>query len=196
MPELVFFMFFLGIVGVGLYFSYQTCEKHKAMLKSFASAIELGSVEMGASFLVPAISGVYKGKTIKIEIRPGGKNSPPYIYVWLYTSSQFNLTVYPEGSLQKLGKKVGLITEIEIGVPEFDDRFVIKSDQSGLATNYLSSDLNRKVIESILSTGIPVIEIRRGEIEIYKPTYNVKVDTGVDQLKPLLDGLVALSLSL
>lgn len=196
MPELVFFMFFLGIVGVGLFFSYQTCEKQKAMLKSFASAVELGSVEMGSSFLVPAISGIYKGKTIKIEIRPGGKNSPPYIYVWLYTPSQFNLTVYPEGTLQKIGKKVGLVTEIEIGVPEFDDRFVIKSDQSGLAVNFLLSDMNRKIIESILSTGIPVVEIRRGEIEIYKPTYNIQPDISVDQLKPLLDGLVALSLSL
>jgi len=196
LPELVFFMFFLGIVGVGLFFSYQTCEKQKAMLKSFASAVELGSVEMGSSFLVPAISGIYKGKTIKIEIRPGGKNSPPYIYVWLYTPSQFNLTVYPEGTLQKIGKKVGLVTEIEIGVPEFDDRFVIKSDQSGLAVNFLLSDMNRKIIESILSTGIPVVEIRRGEIEIYKPTYNIQPDISVDQLKPLLDGLVALSLSL
>ncbi|MHC9541457.1 MAG: hypothetical protein AB9903_18285 [Vulcanimicrobiota bacterium] len=196
MLELFFFIIFFGIVGLGLYVSYQTCEKQKAILRSFASSVELGNVEMGGSFLVPAMSGSYKGKNIKIEIRPGGKNSPPYMYVWLYTNSQFNLNVYPEGALQKLGKNLGLVNEIQIDIPEFDEKFVIKADQAALATKFLSSEINRKIIESLLSTGFPSVDIRRSEIEIYKPTSNVQNDVSTGQLQPVLDGLVALSLSL
>ena len=194
--EIMLFIFIFGIIGLGIYYSYKTCEKQKAILRSFASSIELGNVEMGGSFLVPAMSGSYKGKNIKIEIRPGGKNSPPYLYVWLYASSQFSLNVYPEGALQKLGKNLGLVKEIQIDVPEFDEKFVIKADQAALAAKFLSSEMNRKIIESILSTGYPSVDIRRSEIEIYKPTYNVQNDVSTDQLQPVLDGLVALSLSL
>jgi len=196
MPEFIFFVFFIGFIGFVIYYSYKTCEKQKAVLRNLASSIGLENMEIGAGFPVPSMTGIYKGKRIRIDIRPGGKNTPPYMYVWLYTGSPFNLTVYPEGALQKLGKNLGLVNEIQIGVPEFDEKFIIKSDQAALASRYLSSEMNRKIIESILSTGFLSIEIRKSEIEIYRPTYNVQNDASPDQLQPVLDGLVALSLSL
>ncbi|GEM_PF-1874766 len=196
MFEWIFFIFFFGIIGLAFYISYQTCEKQKALLRSFASSVELGNVQVGTALFTPSMTGSYKGKNIKLEIRPGGKNSPPYLYIWLYASSQFSLNVYPEGALQKLGKKLGVVNEIQIDVPEFDEKFVIKADQASLATNFLSSETNRKIIESIISTGFPSVDIRRSEIEIYKPTYKVETELQPEQLQPVLDGLVALSMSL
>lgn len=192
MAETLFFVVFLGIIVVGVFNSCKDTENQKVLLRGFASDIELDNVRMGKSLFFPALSGSYRGKAIWIEIRPGIRNSPPRLYLQLYTPTRFTLTVYPEGIVQKFGKKIRLIRDLQIDVPDFDEKFVIKTDQPPLAIRFLSSEAVRRTMENLINMGFPSVMIRKDVIKISRQLYDLDTDISREQLKPVLDGLVVL----
>lgn len=101
------------------------------------------SEEMGALYVDrgllkggPMVILNYKNWEITLDVyteSSGGENRTSTTYtriaVPFVKSSDFTLTVYPERTVQKLTKRLGS-QDIIIGIPEIDDMFMIKSNDS------------------------------------------------------------------
>ncbi len=179
-------------VTIAVVFIIYSVKKKKGYLQELSLTFE--NAELGG-FAPVFLGGIYKGKRVRVELYSGGENSPPCIHLKLFTDTPFSLTIYTEGMLQKLGKHMGLVKEVETGIPGFDEKFVIKSDNAGRTKEYLMSEVNRRIVESIIKTGFTGIDIKNGIILVVKSSYNMSSETKPSFIHPVLDGLIVMSQS-
>lgn len=185
----VFMGIMIAIAVVATIYSQNQMKKHLQELAATFDSPQIGG------FAPIFLEGYYKGKKVRIELVSGGKNSPPYLTIKLFADIPFTLTISQEGTMTKLGKKIGLVREMEIGIPDFDDKFLIQSGQPDMAKQYLMNEINRRIVDSIIKTGFTSIDARDGKLLILKPTYNQGAETRPSFVHPLLDGLIVMSQS-
>jgi hypothetical protein len=107
----------------------------------------------------------HKGNNILIDSSRGGYGSR---IAYTRARSSFvltidgKLTVGTEPPGAAISKWLGM-QDIEIGNTEFDDEFLIKSDQESFAREFLTPEVRRK----LLDLGNLYLQVRRGELVLY-----------------------------
>jgi len=197
--DLLFFIFSLSVfsvyLGATFYFTYRRREKLKVVLRSLGESLGLDDVNIKPGIYVPlyTVAGIYEGIGLEIELKAVERNVPHEITVSLQVASAFSLRIYPEDLNEKLEKLVGVISEIETGVPSFDCRFVIQSDNPSQAVSFLSSAENRDMIDSMINAGIKYIDIGKGRTAIKLSMFDPESSLRPDRIKSILADLMTLS---
>jgi len=119
-------------------------------------------------FGVPQIQGNYEGSPFRIKYEHGSKGSPSRIRIEILQKPPFELSLRTESADTKISKKIGLAKEMQIGVPDFDEQFFIKSNDKVRCQSYLGDSKVRETIKSIFERG-GHIRFTKDKVEFSKP---------------------------
>jgi hypothetical protein len=175
--------FFLVMMGIGGGIVYYNYIRYKGYLKTAALCLDSPQI---LGFFSPRLIGKFSGCSVKITTRPGGRSSPPIITMCLYTPTPFDLTIYREGTMQKIGKKMGVISEIQIGVPDFDDRYIIQTNSYLHAETFLSDRTIRDTIDFFFTSGYANFQIVDGALRLTR----ISNDMGYDLQHPTVQAIL------
>jgi hypothetical protein len=85
-------------------------------------------------------------RSIYIKNINGSKNNPASSIIQINLPLNFNFTISKESGLEKFGKKISLLKEVQIGISHLDDYFFISISDDTNGRNMLS---NSKVISAL-----------------------------------------------
>lgn len=171
----------------------QSQKKQKQALTKLSTVVK-GAVTTYS--LMPAFSGEYQGFKLTIVLVPQRRNSPSYFKIFVTKNSSFRLSMTKESGLSRFGKKIGLVREVQVQDPGFDEEFLIFSDQPDQAKSYLSSPDHRYDIQEIFKDGFESLAIDGRQIIIQKPNYDLDHDLVPQNVLSVLERMIRLTLGL
>ncbi|MDQ7826120.1 MAG: hypothetical protein RDV48_25180 [Candidatus Eremiobacteraeota bacterium] len=161
MTDIGFLLFALAVFAAGYTLSALTSLSAKSFLTRIAPLLESPQIQG----LSPArIMGKFEGYSLSIEISKQGRNQPLFITVTLFTATPFSMKISPEGGLQKLGKDCRLLSEVEIGEPDFDERYLIETAARQKVANALSPQATRDIVDGLFHVGYSCIDVHEGAV--------------------------------
>ncbi len=144
-------------------------------------------------FFMPKLIGSYQGSGFTISFTPAGKSSPPYVNFYLLFPVSFKITLTRENPIERFMKKLRLVRDIEINIPEFDKRYMIWANDKTRAQYFLSIDEIRDSINTIFELGFDSLSASRKGIKIIKPDYNLDTDLLRERVVKILDILLIIA---
>lgn len=126
--------------------------------------------------LFPIFKGQYQGLDFYVRLDPGGKNTPPYLTIFLYKECSATLKIYQETELSVLGKKIGLVREIKVNDEIFDGKYLIFSNNPQHIMIYLGNADIKNAVTEISNDGFTSIIANKKGITIRKPDYDPNSD--------------------
>ena len=122
------------------------------------------------SFFGPSYAGRYQGHEVCLRWRHPTRQTPAYLYLEMSKPASFMLTIAREGFWTRLGKQVGVVQEVTIQDPLFDEAFYIRSSHAGQARSYLQHADHRQTIEKLFSErGADLFMIQPHGVVVRKP---------------------------
>ena len=154
-PHLFFGIFFLSLILVVIIIRF--------ILRAYRKKLEPLAQEIGGEVNASAFGGIYlrfqyQDAEAKVEIRTGGQNSPPRLILKLMKSPGFKLSITKENPLTHVLERMGL-SEIKLGVPEFDQKYYIYSKDKTQTMNLLSDPRKRALIDELFENGFDELQI-------------------------------------
>jgi len=144
-------------------------------------------------FFMPKLIGSYQGSRFTISFTPAGKSSPPYVNFYLLSPVSFKITLTKEDVIERFMKKLRLVREVEINIPEFDKRYMIWANDKTRAQYLLSIDEIRDSINTIFELGFDSLSTSKKGIKIIKPDYNLDIDLPKERVIKILDILLIIA---
>lgn len=95
----------------------------------------------------------YNDVPVKVFYMGSAKYSPPKIGVEALKKIPFSLSLRKENFDTRISKKIGFVKDAEIGIEEFDNEFLIVTNNNLICRSYLTNDQVREKIKSILERG-------------------------------------------
>jgi len=181
-PLGLFVLLFVGIAGIGIYFAYRQNLARNDAMGRFASENGL-QFTPGGWFSMPSLRGTYKGHPLEMgyfqrsEGSGKSRHTHTYFYVRMMTNSapQFSLSISGEGFLSQIGKSLGVTHEIEIGVPEFDSKYLISTNNALRAKRVLSPEV-RDGIARLRELGYGGMSIESGAMYLQRETAQASLE--------------------
>jgi len=178
---------FLIIFGYIIYISVRRMRVLKEVFKSQAekrNVVYEKKLLGSQSFIFP-----YKDTEIKVLFVPGGKYSPPHIFVKANLNFSINeeLYIFSESLTTRISKRL-TGQDIEIGDNRFDNDFIVKSTSQFFANKILGFNIRDKLI-SLLKYK-PRLFVGNNSIELDIPTLlneNSEYDDIIDIVLKLYD---------
>ncbi|MFH0795454.1 MAG: hypothetical protein V2A65_00145 [Candidatus Omnitrophota bacterium] len=129
-------------------------KSRKRLKESFDQiAVKIGGRTNTSFFSLPGVEGNYKGIPVKIIYNGGGEDTLPYFKITFSRKPPFWLTLYEENSLTTFGKKLRLVKEVVLNVPDFDEKFFIRTNDKMRSIVFLSDSRNRETIMHLHQQG-------------------------------------------
>jgi len=144
-------------------------------------------------FLMPKLTGIYQGSGFTISFTPASKNSPPHVNFCLLSPLPFKITLTKENPIERFLKKFRLVREIDINVPEFDKKYMIRTDDKNRAQYLLSIDEIRDAINAIFNLEFGSFSASKKGIKIIKPNYKLDIDLTQEKVLKILDNMLILA---
>ncbi|MFH0790159.1 MAG: hypothetical protein V2A64_00840 [Candidatus Omnitrophota bacterium] len=160
--------------------SYFSEGKKRAKLKQLSSGF---SGSLAKFSFIPSFNGEYLGFKFNISLIPAGKNTPPYLKIYLHKNSLVDLIIMKESVLSGMGKQIGIIKEIKINDEVFDKEFLIFSRKQDIAANYLRDITTKETIRELFNEGYTFLKITGKKISIHKPNYSLENDLSALKVK-------------
>ncbi len=182
----------LAVVVVAFVLIGSNLRKYREYLLPLSRQLENATIE--GKFNIKLV-GRYSGYDVRVEPHQGGKNTPPFILVRLYKKSSLTFTVTPEGTVARLFKRLGLVKEIEVGDPGFDQRFVLRVSDEMTGRMFFSNNEVRDAVDRVFQSGYQHLLGRKGELFARKKTgtFQMEADLRPEMIVPVLDALVTLA---
>jgi len=147
-------------------------------------------------FLGCSFKGEFQGLTIRITYQPPRKNTPAYLRISLEKRTRLKLRVYRESAISRLGEKMGLVREVKTGDEQFDNDFLIFSNNKEQAEIYLSSFDKKNIVKELFKRGFDELIMDGKRLLVSKP-YSFKNDSVEDlsilKVQEILDILFKLT---
>jgi hypothetical protein len=147
--------------------------KKKAAAKHFTQLADSFGTRMHCSYLTNTYSMQGSHHDVPYELRYYGGGNPQQggssgsITISVPVKPLFTLSLRKEDFDTKLSKKIGMATELEIGVPDFDAEFFIRTNDPTNCRLFLSVPKHRAAIRHIYQQGYTLAFTRR-RIELRK----------------------------
>jgi hypothetical protein len=130
-----------------------------------------GRVQTGGWFEMPAATFIVDGVAVRVDIfDSGSKHSRYYTQVHLeWPDPQMRLEVFPDGIWSQMGRLIGM-QDIEIGSPEFDRDYVIRSSDIEAVRAFLSGPVQYQVnlLRGLRGNGDIYVSLGAGELLVKK----------------------------
>jgi hypothetical protein len=127
-------------------------------------------------FFSAIFNAQYQGLDFFVRLDPGGKNTPPYLVIFLSKECSATLRICREGTLSYIGKKIGLVHEVKVNDEAFDAKYLIFSNNPQHATIYLGNADIKNAVTEIFNDGFDSITANKKGITIRKPAYDSNFD--------------------
>jgi hypothetical protein len=135
------------VVGISLIIALSTATKAVTRVSEISKNLGLKvSYDSGRGFV--RFEGAHEGRPVRYELRPPRPNQKPELVVTLDYGSPIKLTIRPQTELTELKVSFGTGRDLEIGVPELDDRYEIDAPDTPLIRKYLGRAQVQRVLES------------------------------------------------
>ena len=179
----------LIVVGFVLFAFYMIKRTQKQIRQKLEPvAMSLGG-ELVSGFLVQNyIRLMNYEKEQRIELMPGGKNTPPSLVLQQFTDLDFDLTIMKENKVTLTMEKWGLNIEMKSGDPIFDEKYLIKSRRKEQAQVFLSSAERKLIIDFFFGAGFTTMTLQLKTLSFSKPNYTDQ-DLDPNLLRAQLDQL-------
>jgi hypothetical protein len=148
---------------------------------------------IGGKLSSPEFEGLFQGKKFSINFRDRGRSEGVILEIRISAGIGFNLEIKGENVLTKAGEKMGLVHEVKINVPQFDNKYLITSPESVRAMSYLQNPGARRGIDNLFAKGFQSFTAEAGLIKIHKTRYSLENDLSVGNLTEILQNLVIAS---
>lgn len=86
------------------------------------------------------LKGVKSEKKIYLSDELGSRHSSPKTDLFVVTPIDYSLEVFVEGALDRIGKSLGIRTDLQIGDPTLDAKFLIRTSHEALACSLLGRE--------------------------------------------------------
>lgn len=176
-------VFYLAVFGAIFGFAILRMISRNRSLK------KLGEVFQGyvpGLALFPNFKGEFQGMNFYVSLFERSKSSPSYLNIALLKGPSFKLSIYKQSFLGDLGKKIGILREIEINDPEFDRQFMIFSNDAQRAAAYLRQEEVKNTIRCLMKEGFTALKISPKQTMIRKPNYQLEKDIEGQRIKDIL----------
>ena len=131
------------------------------------------------------------GVEVQIGIQPGSQYTPPVIYIKELRPGSFKMTLYKENAATRGLEKLGMLKDLKIGDPLFDEKYVIKSGDEIGAINFLQDPRRREAIEAMFDDGFHTFQLDKKSVMIQQRGYK-KQDLDPERLRINLERLHSL----
>ena len=192
LSEYLPFIFFIAIVLFVFGMFRWNARKMRSRLEPIA--MSLGG-ELVSRFLVMNYVRLMNcGSEARVELFPGGENSPPQLVLREFAELGFDLSITSENVVTRAMEKIGLPIEMKIGDPMFDDKYLVSSRSRDKAQNFLLSPERRQIIDYFFSNGFVGLKIQNKVVAVQKPNYRdddlepSALKAHLDQLHRLISG--------
>jgi hypothetical protein len=177
MPMVVLVVVFAGLVVFLLTVLALERPKREAL------TLLAGRFEGNVSFFSGQMQGKFQGFGFSVSLIPAGRNTPPRLAVFFPKHYAFNLRIYRETPLARLGKDLGLVREVKINDASFDNQFLIFSNRPVQAVNFLSMN-SKAILRELFAAGFDSFTLVSKGITVQKPGYTLEdlKPEGVEQL--------------
>ena len=175
MPVLI-----LVIIGMGF------CATNRPRVQALRRLTQiLGGSVRRFPWIVPQWSGSFEGLPVTITLMPESKHSPRELVISTKQPCAFRLRIVPETWSRRLGRQLGLLRDLRVRDPAFDERFLILTDQPPHAQGFLSDDRIRRAVTSLFDLGMTTLTMDRRGMAAKKSHYPLS-DLEPSQLLPVL----------
>ncbi|MCK9614092.1 MAG: hypothetical protein M0R48_01155 [Candidatus Omnitrophica bacterium] len=181
-PFIVFLAFFVII--------YISSRKGNETLKKLSTHFN-GSVVKFAFY--PTFYGEHHGLKFSIKLIPASKSTPPRLKISLIKSSFLKLSIYREGFLSNVGKRLRIIREVKINDELFNKEFLIFSNNSKQAISHLSDEAVKTAARELFNEGFEYIIANCKTFTIQKPNYVLERDLDAKYITSILQKLILFS---
>jgi hypothetical protein len=173
-------------VFVGLIMLFAERPKREA-LKQLALRFE-GSV----SPFTGSAKGKFQGFEFSVSLIAAGKNTPPRLIIRFLKQFSFNLRIYRETPFSRLGKRLGLVREVQINDPSFDSQFLIFSNRPVQAVNFLSMN-TKGVLQGLFADGFDSFSLNSRGLALQKPDYVLQADLAPEKIEQILRKILSIA---
>jgi len=147
------------------------------------------------SFL-PTYTGEYMGLKFAITLVSGSRNSPPMITITLYKGTQLTLNITRENPLSRFAERLGLMREVKVNDPVFDDQFLIFSNHPDQARGYLVNSGIKNTVRQLFDAGFNRLSVDGKRIYTQKPCSSLNRDFIPEQVVNALQKISLLIMEL
>ena len=179
----------LTIPGALLFATLMVYLMHRMM----RGKLEPLAMALGGETVVSLWKGAYVrllsyGAEIRIGLKSGGQNSPPYLTIQQMIPLGFDLTISSENIATRKMEKWGLLKGIKVGDPLFDDNYLIRSSDEFRAQNFLMDSTWRDAVNHFFNNGFSEIIAKKDSVTIKKAGYK-KEDLDTELMRSHLEEL-------
>ena len=167
---LVFFAFFVGIIVLTVYSGVRRQRKAREQLAGLASrmGLELKRQPAVLGFEGPAtVEGQHRDRMVRFFTFTTGSGKSRVS--WSATSAAvagtggFTLDLGPESLFTRIATKLGM-QDIQIGDPEFDRQFVVKSNDAAYASAALLPEIRARLLAERSNGAHGHLAVKGGEV--------------------------------
>jgi len=144
-------------------------QRRRKKLESLAS--QLGG-EAVSGFLADAYVRLGQGPDeVRIKLIPGGKNQPNHLELQLRNPLGFDLSISRENLATRALERWGLLKEVKIGDPVFDEQYLIRSNDPAQAMMFLQGPGRREAVDYFFLQGFTALQAGTYGLVVRKPRY-------------------------
>ncbi len=167
-------------------------QKYREYLLPLSRQLDNGVV--AGSFNV-VLTGRREGYEVRVEPHMGGKNSPPSIVVIVFKESPLTFAITTEGKFDRMLKSMGIFKEIQVGDPDFDEKYLLRVGDEGMGRMLLSNSEVRDAIARVFDLGYESLRTYRNQIRAHKRTgtFQMQSDLAPDKVLAVIESMVTIA---
>lgn len=131
------------------------------------------------------------GKEGRIVLIPAGKYTPATLQLKIMQQPLFQFMIYKQGRMTKGFAKLGLVKDVQIGVPDFDDRYIIKAKDQVQTVNYFQNAEKRATVDELFRLGYETIRFDKTSLTADNAKYK-KPDLEPERVRAAIAALDSL----
>jgi len=162
-------LLFVAINAVTFLLMWWLNQKRRQKLENLAN--QLGGQPV-SHFLADAYVRLGQGPDeVRIRMIPGGKNQPNILELQSRNPLGFSLTITKENVATRALERWGLLKEVKIGDPLFDEQYLIRSNDPAQALMFLQGQGRREALEYFFRLGFTAFLAGNEAVAVRKPGY-------------------------
>lgn len=176
-----FLILYLGIIIVIfpliIFFSLWRYRTIKRLIEQ--QAMKRNGMVTG-SFLLPQLNCLYQNLPVLVTSVPGNRyrHAKTEVHITLSKPAVGSVTIVSGSFISRFGKTRGL-TEIHLGFDEFDQEFLVRSEDEMFVRNLLNSTIQNKLLE--MKQEKPAVFLQATSLTVSLPRI-LKTEEGYDRL--------------
>jgi len=168
-PIINIVLLFVAMNAAAFFLLWWLSQRRRKKLESLAS--RLGG-EVVSVFLAGAYVRLGQGPDeVWIKLIPGGKNQPNYLELQCRSPLGFNLSISRENRATRALERWGLLKEVKIGAPGFDEQYLILSNDPAQAMMFLQGPGRREAVDYFFRQGFTALLAGKEAVAVRKPRY-------------------------